>query len=107
MKIEMEVEVNVTDLNSVSRIGTSYKGCVDVSYFRLKKAFGKPQLNPYEDSKVKAQWSGNINGMVFTIYDYKSDSSCEKNRDWHIGGNNKMIVDLIVAYLKAIKQEGL
>ncbi len=52
-------------------------------------------------SVIKAEWVGRINGLVFTIYDYKSKLDPERNTDWHIGGKQKFAAELVNLYFKA------
>ena len=58
----------------------------------------RPQLSTSPDSKIKAEWIGRINGLVFTIYDYKSKLDPERNTDWHIGGKVKLAAELVKIY---------
>ena len=41
-------------------------------YEDIVRVFGGPQIGMSPDGKTKAEWVGRINGLVFTIYDYKS-----------------------------------
>ena len=66
----------------------------------IVRVFGGPQLGKSPDGKIKAEWVGRINGLVFTIYDYKSKVGPEQNTDWHIGGKVKLVVDLVNVYFK-------
>jgi len=63
--------------------------------------FGEPQFGGSLDGKIKAEWVGSINGLVFTIYDYKSRIDPERNTDWHIGGKVKLVAVLVNSYFKA------
>ena len=63
--------------------------------------FGGPQLGASPDGKIKSEWVGRINGLVFTIYDYKSRLDPERNIDWHIGGKVKFVAELVNVYFKA------
>ena len=67
----------------------------------IVRVFGGPQLGKSPDGKIKAEWVGRINGLVFTIYDYKSKVDPEQNTDWHIGGKIKMVAELVNLYFKA------
>ena len=60
--------------------------------------FGAPQFGKSPDGKIKVEWVGRINGLVFTIYDYKSRVDPAKNTNWHIGGKIKMTADLVNLY---------
>jgi len=59
------------------------------------------RLPEHPDSKIKAEWAGRINGLVFTIYDYKSKLDPERNTDWHIGGKTKFTAELVNLFFKA------
>ena len=63
-------------------------------------AFGGSQLGTSQDGKIKAEWVGRINGLVFTVYDYKSRLDPERNTDWHIGGKTKFVAELVNIYFK-------
>ncbi|MCX5784616.1 MAG: hypothetical protein NTX59_02910 [Elusimicrobia bacterium] len=71
-------------------------------YDDLLLVFGQPQAGLSSDGKIKAEWYGRINGMPFTLYDYKSPLAPEKNTDWHIGGNNHLAADFLVAHFNAV-----
>lgn len=60
--------------------------------------FGRPQLGASKDGKIKAEWVGRINGLVFTIYDYKSRLEPERNTEWHVGGKHKIAGDILRLY---------
>ncbi len=101
-KITLDLEVRMggsfppgASLSGYMPEGTTYKDLVRV--------FGKPQCGESEDGKIKAEWVGRINGLVFTIYDYKSEAEPKANTDWHIGGREKLTSDLVIAYFKAAK----
>ncbi len=65
-----------------------------------------PQQGKSPDGKIKMEWVGRINGLVFTIYDYKSRIDPERNTDWHIGGRVKFAAELVHLYFRfLVKQE--
>ena len=72
--------------------GTKYKAVVRV--------FGKPQFGKSADGKIQSEWVGRINGLAFTIYDYKSQVNPQENTLWHIGGKQKLVADLVKVYFK-------
>lgn len=79
-------------------------GSVTASYFELRAVFGPPNFEEESDAryeKTSTEWRGQINGHIFTIYDYKwrrdSDSSLE---NWHVGGQSKIVELLINERLK-------
>ena len=84
--------------------GTSLQGYVDASYDELVKTFGKPTFEDDADlryEKTSTEWRGQINGSVYTIYDYKwrrdSDDSIEQ---WHVGGTDSLVVLRVEQRLK-------
>jgi len=99
-KLTMDLEVKMGNAN------TTGTGCVGylpegTTYKQLVKAFGKPQrLGLSEDGKTEAEWTGRINGLDFTIYDYKSGLAAKANTDWHIGGKVHVVAELVNAYFR-------
>ena len=99
MKVRATLDLNVT-MGGVSHNGTGCQGYLPegTRYEDIVRAFGKPQFGKSPDSKIKAEWVGRINGLVFTIYDYKSRLDPERNTDWHIGGKVKLTAELVCLY---------
>jgi hypothetical protein len=103
----------VTHNQSDARInvnGTHLQGYVSCSYDDLVKAFGEPL--PGCD-KTDAEWhiqftTADAQHVVATVYNYKdgrnyrgSDGMDTSNiTDWHIGGIDKVVVDLIAQVLR-------
>jgi hypothetical protein len=74
--------------------GTIRKGEVISSFENLKDLFGTPIGSV--DDKVNFQWIMKYDGIVFTIYDYKSNDSdriLHNPFEWSIGSTTKLIVD--------------
>jgi len=91
------VSHNNTGLQGYLPDGTSYKDVVRV--------FGEPQwCGRTPDEKIKVEWNGRINGITFTIYDYKSKVDPKDNTDWHIGGKLKFTAELVNLYFKKMKE---
>ena len=91
-------------------VGGSLKGTVNTTYDKLKELFGKPTVDtgdPYE--KVQCEWV--IEGKVYFtdeygdqdweyvkgfIYIWKTGGSVPLDEyDWHIGGKNYDVVEMI------------
>jgi len=103
MKVKAELDLKV-EMGGVSHVGTGCQGYLPegTRYEDIVRVFGQPQLGRSLDSKIKAEWVGRINGLVFTIYDYKSSIDPVRNTDWHIGGKIKFVVDMINLYFCAV-----
>jgi len=104
MKVKTELDLKV-EMGGVSHIGTGCQGYLPegTMYEDIVRVFGQPQLGRSLDGKTKAEWVGRINGLVFTIYDYKSSLEPERNTDWHIGGKHKFVAELVKIYYGNIK----
>jgi len=101
MKIKVELDLKV-EMGGVSHDGTGCQGYLpeDTRYEEIVRVFGQPQLGKSLDGKTKTEWVGRINGLVFTIYDYKSSLEPERNTDWHIGGKMKFVAELVNLFYK-------
>ena len=102
MRIETGINILV-EMGDFNVNGTGYQGYLpkDVSYENVVRVFGDPKDNSESlDGKVKVLWIGKVNGLVFTVYDYKSRVSPEENTDWHIGGKIKMTGELVNIYFR-------
>ncbi|MGE0267903.1 MAG: hypothetical protein AB7S78_05570 [Candidatus Omnitrophota bacterium] len=101
MKVQATIDIDVV-MGGVSHDGTGLQGYLPegTRYEDIVRVFGLPQLGKSLDGKIKAEWVGRINGLVFTIYDYKSRVDPERNTDWHLGGKVKFTYDLIKIFFK-------
>ena len=102
MKVKTELDLKV-EMGGVSHDNTGCQGYLPegTRYEDIVRVFGVPQLGKSPDGKIKAEWVGRINGLVFTIYDYKSKLDPERNTNWHIGGKVKLTAELVNLYCKA------
>ena len=102
VKVRATIDINVA-MGDVSHDGTGCQGYLPegTRYEDIVRAFGKPQLGASLDSKIKMEWVGRINGLVFTIYDYKSKLEPERNTCWHIGGKVAFAAELVNLYFKS------
>jgi len=105
MKVKMTLDLNIS-MGGVSPDNTGCKGYMPegTTYADLIMVFGEPQIKSSPDGKIKAEWVGKINGLVFTIYDYKTKIESKYNTDWHIGGKIKMVSELVNFYFKNSKK---
>lgn len=73
---------------------TQLMGYVRADYKTLVKVFGRPHYR--NNDKVTAEWNIMLNnGEVATIYDWKERKTPKDAYNWHIGGNNRMVVAMI------------
>lgn len=99
MKVKATIDIDVV-MGGVSHNGTGLQGYLPegTRYKDVVRVFGNPQFGKSPDGKIKVEWVGRINGLVFTIYDYKSRINPERNTDWHIGGKSKFAAELVIIY---------
>lgn len=99
MKVKVEIDLNV-QMAGACNLGTGFQGYLPdgTRYEDVVRVFGEPLIGRSLDGKIKAEWVGKINGLVFTIYDYKSSVEPERNTCWHIGGKVKFVAELINLY---------
>ena len=95
--LDLEVKMGGADSKGTGCMGYMPDG---TTYKALVRVFGKPQYGESADGKIKIEWVGTINGLAFTIYDYKSGLAPKANTDWHIGGKTALIAQLLTAYVK-------
>lgn len=105
MKIQATIDIDVV-MGGVSHDGTGLQGYLPegTRYEDIVRIFGDPQFGKSLDGKIQVEWVGRINGLVFTIYDYKSRIEIGRNTDWHIGGKNKIVADLVSTFFRISKK---
>lgn len=105
MKVKAELDLKI-EMGCVSHDGTGCQGYLPegTRYEDIVRVFGGPQIGVSPDGKIKAEWVGRINGLVFTIYDYKSRLDPERNTDWHIGSKVKLVAELVNLYFQYQKE---
>lgn len=66
-------------------IGTSLEGYITITYKELVDELGEPHETDGDKSTV--EWAfKTAEGVVFTIYDYKTYATPKGVYEWHIGG---------------------
>ena len=102
MKIRVSVDVEIR-MGRGPETGISLVGYMPdgTTYAELVRVFGRPRPFAFPNGKSKIEWVGKINGLEFSIYDYKSAVVPEKNTDWHIGGKSELTAKLLSAYFRA------
>lgn len=82
--------------------GTSYQGDLDTDFATLVQVFGPPDFGPnYRGDKTTCEWALEWeDGMITTIYDYKTGRTPRGQYAWHIGGVDKRAVDRVQEYFQ-------
>lgn len=93
------------DKTGMAVTGTSLVGYVSTTYARLVEVFGEPTFTNDADSfeKTQAEWVLIFDsGLVASIYDWKQYEAGVPQGlyEWHIGGVDETVVDLIVEALQ-------
>jgi hypothetical protein len=75
-------------------------GLVYTTFDKLKSVFGEPSYSNGDWDKVNAEWVVRFNdGLIATIYDYKTSEIPMGLYDWHIGGNKPEVVERVAGLL--------
>lgn len=87
--------------------GTCGQGEVRTTYKELKAVFGQP-TGGSADGKVRKSWCFHIDGIVCTIYDWKTGrTALSRIRHWSVGGSTPLSIKLIrLAILEHRIKEG-
>jgi hypothetical protein len=98
MRVTIEMDLRVT-MGGVAAAGVNPQGTLPAGtrYVDISKVFGIPRFEE-SGNQVKCEWAGEINGLVFTIYGYKSRHSVEGNNEWQIGGDVALVAELVNCY---------
>ena len=91
----------------ISRTGACGSFPEGTKYSDLVKVFGEPNKIS-RGWKTDVEWRGDINGKIFTIYNYKTGKNylgekglpVEEITDWRIGGNSNEIASKLIEYFK-------
>ena len=78
---------------------TSYKGSLTTTYGQLIQVFGKPDKGPDDLNldKITCEWALEFeDGVVATLYDWKTNRTPMAQYEWHIGGRSSEAVDRIL-----------
>lgn len=77
---------------------TGFQGYLKTSYRELTNLLGAPTRTGSGDNKIQVEWVLRVGNTVATIYDYKGDCPLnDKEARWHIGGKDKLAVDMVAA----------
>lgn len=87
--------------------GTSHKGYVETTYNTLVKVFGQPKEGS-ADGKTTCEWRIEFDdGVVATIYDWKTRTTPKDLYYWHIGGHTHKALDYLETLLKTNVQSAV
>jgi len=98
--------------NSINIDGTCLQGYApsDISYQDLVNIFGEPN-SENDGYKTDVEWTGTIEGRVFTIYNWKngpnygSNINIEDIKEWHIGGYSRIVVSYLLEIFEDYKRK--
>jgi hypothetical protein len=77
--------------------GTHLQGHVSLTYSDIKEAFGEGFS---DGEKVTQEWVFESDtGAVFTLYDWKNDSTPTCEYRWHIGGHSDKELEKFIAWI--------
>jgi len=91
--------------------GTHGLGQIHATYAQLVSTFGEPLKEGFDDYKSDAEWLVQFDdGLVATIYNWKNGFNYCGNqgtptamiKDWHIGGNDAVVIAYINDALKEL-----
>ena len=105
----MQIKIKHIGIEGTTAItGSSLSGYVEATYHELEQVFGEPTYADEDPSeKVQTEWTLRINGVVATIYNWKTQQTPRGMYRWHIGGFGRGEVELVQeavdAYRKAVR----
>ena len=88
--------------------GTSLSGYVEATLYELTQVFGEPTYALEDpDEKVQTEWCVRLDGVVATIYNWKTQQTPRGLYRWHVGGFGRgeveMVQQLVANYRKAVR----
>jgi hypothetical protein len=102
---------NETGWEVIATGGSSLRGCIEVTYAQIVKAFGEPMREGFDDYKSDAEWAIVFeDGTTATIYNWKDGvnycgeqgTPTEQITDWHIGGFNEKALERVSEVLEGV-----
>jgi len=85
--------MNLQKADSAS--GTCLQGYVTITLAELISVLGAPHMT-FGD-KTTAEWAFQYGDAVYTIYDYKEDRTPVREYDWHVGGVDSSVLQIVRA----------
>jgi hypothetical protein len=77
--------------------GTFFQGVVETTYDYIVSVLGKPlRVSTSFSDKVTCEWVIEFeDGLIATIYDWKTGATPLDVYDWHIGGHSSKVVERV------------
>lgn len=73
---------------------SSLMGYVETTYDELIEMLGEPTFRGGD--KTTVEWAIQFeDGLVATIYDWKTGATPQGRYDWHVGGHDRKVVDRV------------
>jgi hypothetical protein len=101
------MQITIKNTDTINVTGSSLSGYVEATYHELEQVFGAPTYadeNP--DDKVQTEWCLRLNGVIATIYNWKTAQTPRGLYRWHVGGFGRgeveMVQQLVADYRKAV-----
>ena len=89
-------EATMFPLPREAAYGTCGQGEIRTTYKELKAVFGQPHGGGSADGKTRKEWCFHIDGIVCTIYDWKTGrTALSRIRHWSVGGSTPLSIKLI------------
>ena len=89
-------EATMFPLPREAAYGTCGQGEVRTTYKELKAVFGQPNGDASDDGKTRKEWCFHIDGIVCTIYDWKTGRRPLKRiTRWNVGGSSRLSYRLV------------
>jgi hypothetical protein len=86
---------SINNNTALNNSGSSLQGYLCTTLAELIEVFGEPtHTDRSPDGKVGTEWVLSIDGVLVTIYDWKTATTPTDEYEWHIGGFHKCAVEL-------------
>jgi hypothetical protein len=87
-----ETNMNIKPCHEIN--GTHLQGSITITFKELMDKLDVPHYT--DGDKITAEWNfKTVEGVVFTIYDYKEDVTPKGLYDWHIGGHGELALTVV------------
>jgi hypothetical protein len=93
--------VKITRLTENESVGDRVGEFNDVTYNRLVKVLGEPEV--LGSDKIQVMWVFKYQNYVISIYDWKIDTNIKRNRIWDVASTDENAFLIAVAIVKGKK----